>query len=436
MANVGIIGAGVAGLSAAYDLTRAGHDVVVYEAGERVGGLAAGFKDDAWDWHLEKFYHHWFETDNHLLKFAEALDLRHKIFFPRPKTSYWINGNIYRSEISLSALLLPISLFGKMRLALSGAYLKLAKAWESLEQSTADAWLRRYMGNEVYNTLWKPLLIGKFGEDYDKVNMAWMWARIHSRSLRLGSYEGGFQSFLDDVAQRVMGYGAKIHLNTRVQQIQPQDNGQLVLKTDTDEASFDAVLSTTSPKLLLKLAPELEEDYAQQVAGLRSIGAVVVVYALSEQLLTDDTYWLSLPANSPDKDKNPFPFLALVEHTNFLEREHYGGDHLVYCGDYVAPDHKYFQMSEDELAEHFAASLPSFNPDFRPDWIRRRWVFRAPYAQPVPGVSHSQHIPDLRTPQRGLYWASMSQVYPWDRGTNFSVEIGRRVARLIVEDLS
>ncbi|MFN8450903.1 MAG: hypothetical protein U0521_20575 [Anaerolineae bacterium] len=100
--------------------------------------------------------------------------------------------------------------------------------------------------------------------------------------------------------------------------------------------------------------------------------------------MTDGTYWLNLPATSPDKNKSRFPFLALVEHTNWMDKAHYGGDHIVYCGDYVAANHEYFRMSEGALAERFTSVLPSFNRDFKPDWIRRTWVFRAPYAQPVP----------------------------------------------------
>jgi protoporphyrinogen oxidase len=147
-----------------------------------------------------------------------------------------------------------------------------------------------------------------------------------------------------------------------------------------------------------------------------------------------ETYWLNLPASSPDKKDNKIPFLALVEHTNFISASHYGGDHLLYCGDYVVPDHPYFEMSQTELEELFFAALPRFNPAFRPDWVRRSWLFQARYAQPVPVVNHSQNIPDLATPVGGLYFASMSQVYPWDRGTNYAVEIGRRAARLMINN--
>ncbi|MCB8989783.1 MAG: FAD-dependent oxidoreductase, partial [Ardenticatenaceae bacterium] len=109
----------------------------------------------------------------------------------------------------------------------------------------------------------------------------------------------------------------------------------------------------------------------------------------------------------------------------------YGGDHIIYCGDYIKTDHAYFSMSQAEIEELFLAALPKINPNFRRDWVRKSWLFRAPYAQPVPLVNHSQNIPDIRTPLPGLYFASMSQVYPWDRGTNFAVEIGRRAASVI-----
>jgi protoporphyrinogen oxidase len=100
----------------------------------------------------------------------------------------------------------------------------------------------------------------------------------------------------------------------------------------------------------------------------------------------------------------------------------------------VSPTHEYFRLSEDDLVERFVAVLPEFNPDFKPDWIRKSWVFRAPYAQPVPGVRHSEKIPPIETPLPGVYWASMSQVYPWDRGTNYAVELGRRVAKSMMDN--
>ena len=430
--RVGIIGAGAAGLSAARDLALAGHRVTLYESEARAGGLAAGFREEGWDWHLEKFYHHWFEGDRHVLGLIEEMGLGHKLLFPRPKTSYWIDGKLYRAEISPSALLLPLSPAASLRMALVGLRLKLTRDWRALESVTAHDWLLRHMGREAYQRLWQPLLIGKFSERYREVNMAWLWARVVSRSLRLGAFEGGFQAFLDALADDCRRHGATIHFNAPVQCIQRDRDSLAIQLADGGATRFDRVLSTTSPRLMLRLCEGLADTpYGRQLADLRSIGAICVVLALRRPLLTDGTYWLNLPADSPDRERSRFPFLALVEHTNWMDRRHYGGDALVYCGDYVAPDHLWFQLEEAELVQRFTSVLHHFNPDFRQDWIRKARVFRAPYAQPVPGIDHSAKIPALNTPWPGLYLANMSQVYPWDRGTNYAVELGRRVARLM-----
>ena len=432
--QIGIIGAGAAGLAAAWDLVRAGHQVTIFEAADQVGGLAAGFRDENWDWTLEKFYHHWFANDHDILNLASEMGVRDKIIFPRPKTSYWVDGKLVRSEISPSALLLPLSPISTIRMALAGMYVKLSPRWQPFEKVTADAWMRRWMGNEAYEKFFKPLLIGKFAEQYDQVPMSFMWARIVKRTLKLGTYIGGFQAFLDELARRLRTEGAEIRLDTRAQGIGLRD-GAPALAVEGEEIRFDRILSTTSPGLMLRLTDGLADTaYGNTLAALKSIGGLCVVFALRQPLMPDDTYWLNLPATTADKSRSTFPFLALVEHTNFISCERYGGDRIVYCGDYVPPDHAYFRLSESALIERFVPALQKVNPSFSEEWIRKSWVWRAPYAQPVPELYHSRNIPGLRTPIPGLYWASMSQVYPWDRGTNYAVEIGRRAASLILQD--
>jgi protoporphyrinogen oxidase len=425
--KVAIIGAGVAGLSAALDIVKAGYAVTIFEASSRPGGLASGFKDLNWDWELERFYHHWFASDADIISLINEIGQRENLFFPTPITSLYINDKIYPATPLWKNLFLPVSLISKIRYAFSGVYLRLTKNWQALEEVTAHDWIVKTMGEEMYRVVWEPLLIGKFGKYHKEVNMAWMWARLHKRSVKLGYFKGGFQAFNEALSDYVKNLGVEIKFNTPVRKITPQPDQTLVIETQNDSQTFDRVLSTTSPGLLQKLVPSLPEDYLARLKKLKSMGAVALILALKHRL-TDGHYWINLP-KSPD-----LPFLALVEHTNYIDPQYYGGNHIIYCGDYLEPEHRYFSMSQEELLELFLPTLTKFNPDFKPEWVRASWLFREPYAQPVPPLNHSINIPPLETPIPSLYWASMSQVYPWDRGTNYAVEIGRRAARLLRQD--
>lgn len=423
--NIGIVGAGLAGLSAALDLVKDGHNVTIFEAHSRPGGLAAGFKAPHWNWELEKFYHHWFETDSDIINLIDEIGQRDNLFFPEPTTSIFINDKLYPATPLWRNLFMPISPLSVIRYGLTGVYLRLTKNWRVLEKETVRNWMTKTMGEEAYRVLWEPLLVGKFGKYHREVNMAWMWARIHKRSVKLGYFKGGFQALNQALCDYVTNLGVEVRFDTPVQSISPQADGGLTIATDGRTDTFDRVICTTSPHLLQKLTPSLPAEYLARLKNLKSMGAVVLVLA-SKHPLTGKHYWINLPK------ADDIPFLALVEHTAFVDREHYGGDHIIYCGDYLEPGHPYFAKSKEELLALFLPTLKKFNPDFNPEWVTASWVFKEAYAQPIPGLNHSQNILPLETPLPGLYWASMSQIYPWDRGTNYAVEIGRNVAQKVI----
>ncbi len=409
-------------MSAAYDLARADQQVQVFESASVAGGLASGFRDEAWSWPLERFYHHIFTTDKALIELAQQIGFADRLFFRSQITAQWWRGRGYDLNGPMQVLRFPgLPFSDRVRFGAVAFYLKYLDAdWRRLERTTAAAWTSRWAGKNVYRLLWRPLLEGKFGPYADEVNMAWLWARIRARSFKLGYFVGGFQGFSDALLAAARRAGAQVQLDAPVTQVAQVQGGWEVTVRGAPPKRFDQLLVTGAPGLLTKLVPQLPAGYLGQLSKLRSMGAVVLTLALT-QPLTGGLYWVNMP-------KDQFPYLALVEHTSFIAPEHYGGDHLIYLGDYLEPGHAYFSMSHEQLLAHFLPSLQVVNPAFRPDWVRKSWLHREPYAQPIVPVGHSANIPPLGTPLPGLFWASMSQVYPWDRGTNFAVELGRKVA--------
>ncbi|GAC1641694.1 MAG: NAD(P)/FAD-dependent oxidoreductase [Herpetosiphon sp.] len=421
--NIAIIGAGFTGLTAARDLLLAHHDVTVFEASPLVGGLASGVKLDHWDWYVERFYHHIFKGDKAIIDLATGIGRRDMIFFNRQTTAFYCpeHGS---HPVSLLGILqnrhLPF--VDRVRYGFTGGVvLKARNDRRRLEQETARDHMLRWAGKRAYHQMWEPLLVGKFGPYADEVNAAWIWARAKTRSFKLGYFRGGFQSFADALSQTVTEQlGGWVYTNTPVSRIIPVD-GRFEVHAGANTKVFDRVIVASGPGVLLKLMPELPDSYTAAIRGLKSMGAIVAITVMKQQLLTNGEYWFM-----PPKDR--FPYLNIVEHTNMIDPVHYGDDHVVYVGDYLPSDHHYFATSDEQLLREWLPPLVQVNPAFREEWVKHTWVFRERYAQPVVPINHSAHVPSLHTPVAGAFFASLSHVYPWDRGTNFAVELGHRVA--------
>jgi len=427
--KIAIIGAGIGGLTAAFDLIMKGHDVSIFERESQPGGLAGGFKHERWDWSVEKYYHHWFWTDHAIMDLINELGLSEQVIFKKPKTVVYHQGKFHPLDSALSVLKFPgFSLIDKFRFGAITAYLKYISGWKNLEKHTAVDWIKQYYGHDLYKIFFEPLLRGKFDQHFQDVNMAWMWARFKARSAKLGTYRGGFQFFLNDFTDILKEKGVEIHFNTTISSIQHEENNTLQLQAQgTTWRNFDQVLVTLPPHILNQIAPELPVDYFRETKKLKSTGAVVVIFSLENQLSKEGYYWYNLPKSAD------FPFLALVEHTNFVSDKHFNGDHIIYCGDYINHNHAYFSYSDQELADCYLSVFGKINPNFSKDWVKQYWVHKTPFAQPIPVVNHSNNILDITTPMDGVFLASMSQIYPWDRGTNYAVAFAHRAVAAMLE---
>ncbi len=421
-----VLGGGALGLMTAYRLAQAGQTVMLFEQEEMAGGLAAGFRiGDSW---LEKFYHHIFRSDQTVIKVIEELGLGDRLDWSSPRTVSLISGKNYQLDSPISLLRFkPWRFDQRIRVGAVLAFLKIANPnW--LEGQTADAWLRQWMGKRAYQMVFEPLFLGKFGALYDKIALPWFWARIHDRTTQLGYLRGGFQEIYEELAERIRQLGGKVLLSNTVEKVERADgvDGQdrrWHVRTSQGTWSFDRVISTFPTRLTCRLIPELPAEYREKYEWGQAYGAHCLILALDRQLT--DSYWINICERG-------YPFTALVEHTNLRPPAEYGDQHLIYLGNYRPMNDPLFKQSKEEVMQDFLPHVKRLVPAFDPAWIKESWVFSAGYAQPIVTTDYREHIPPLDTPLEGLWVANMFQVYPHDRGQNYSFELAEKLCKKIL----
>jgi protoporphyrinogen oxidase len=417
----GVIGAGALGLTVGLRLVQRGDEVVILERDPVPGGLAGSFEVAPGIW-LEKFYHHLFQTDRHAIRMIEDLGLGDSLHWYQPTTTVFVGGRSHPLDSPRAVLAFsPLPVPSRLRLAMGVAFLRLLRSPGVLEGRTAGRWMRQVMGRPAFETVWAPLLRGKFHDSANEVSMPWLWARIHDRTARLGYLHGGFHQMYAALSERITAAGGRVVYGASVAGIRAAGGGVDVDVSTSGTARtehFDRVISTLATALTVRLTPAMPAEYSTRHPAPKALGAHCLVLSL-ERPLTDD-YWVGV--NDPG-----MPFLAVVEHTNMVPAAAYGGRHLVYFGNYRPHDDPLFTWSTDEVVAQFEAGIRRLNPAFDRSWIQSAWSFGAPFAQPIVTPSFARTIPAFDTPVPGLYVANMFQVYPHDRGQNYSIELAERL---------
>jgi protoporphyrinogen oxidase len=418
--HTAILGAGALGLTAALRLAQRGERVTLIEREPLPGGLAAGFEIEPGMW-LEKFYHHLFRSDTRAIAMIEELGLADHLEWRAPVTATLVDGQMHQLDSPTSLLRFsPLAPTSRVRMGAALAVLKAMPDPRLLEGRTAAGWLRRWMGADAYATVWEPLLRGKFGAAAPEIAMPWFWARVHDRTQQLGYLRGGFQQLYDRLAQRVRDAGGEVRFGESVNAVRSRDDGSLPVETSAGTERFHRVISTFANRLTARLAPDLPDAWRERHEWGRAYGAHCLIVALDRPLAS--VYWLNV--NDPG-----YPFMALVEHTNYRRADEYGGRHLLYLGNYRPMDDPLMSASKEDVLGEFLPHLARINPSFDPSWVTESWMFAAPFAQPIVTVDYRDHIPPFRTPVPGLFVANMFQVYPHDRGQNYSIDLAERLIR-------
>lgn len=423
-----IVGGGFTGLSAAYELAAAGQKVVVLEKESVVGGLASGFM--VGEFTLEKFYHHWFTNDVHVMELIKEIGRSDEVVFRPTRTGMYYANTIFRLSTPLDLLKFKaLSFPNRIRLGLLALKARRIKDWQSIEHMTARDWLIKLAGPEVFRVVWEPLLVGKFGPFADKVGAVWFWKKL---ALRGGSrasdgrevlayYKGGFSELAEALKRKLEEMGVEVRANSPVTGLDVEDGRVTAVRTADATIPARAVILTQA----LPLIADLLEGHTspEYVAGLRRIeylANICLVLELDRSL--SETYWLNV--NDPT-----FPFVGVIEHTNFEPPESYGGRHIVFLSKYLPETDALYQMADDEVLNFAVPHLQRMFPEFKREWVTNHHVWRARFSQQIAEPHYSRLIPAEQTPLENVLITSMAQIYPEDRGTNYAIREGRRVAR-------
>lgn len=422
-----VIGAGFAGLSAGYDLAQAGDAVTVLEAAPTVGGLAGAFETNGE--RLDRFYHHWFTNDLEVQGLIADLGLSGEVVTNPTNTGLYYANKTFKLSTPMDLLrFTALPFWDRIRLGLLTLRARRVTDWRALEAETAANWLRRLGGERVYRVVWEPLLKGKFGPYAEEVSAVWFWNKLKLRGgsrgkggeERLLYLKGSFARLAEAAADGITSAGGTVRTNSAVETLEPiGDRWRASGPWGTAEA--DRVVVTTALPLLADMIQDWAEPaYLARLRRIDYLANVCLVLRLDRSL--SETYWLNVNDTS-------FPFVGVIEHTNFETPETYGGDHIVYLSKYLPHTDALYQMDDDAVLAFAIPHLQRMFPAFDPAWVRGHHVWRARWSQPVVGRHYSAAIPAAEGPRKGLYLCSMAQIYPEDRGTNYAIREGRALAR-------
>jgi len=443
--RVGIIGGGAAGLAAAYDLTKAGHYAQVFEQAPFLGGQASTFQVGGG--RLERGYHHLFVSDTDITDLMVEIGLGEEMAWLESKVGLFRGGKVWDFGTPIDLLRFsPLSLLDRLRVGAFTFWLQKQSNWRKYEHLTARDWLIRWMGKSAYQVIWEPVLRGKFGEYFDRISMTWIWGKFRlrvssrdkgSRKELLGYPMCSFGEVFDVLGQRVVSQGGDVHISSAVKRVMVEEATATGLEVslpgqETEIFPYDAVIATTPSYVFTRLVPPFPDEntateYMRMLEGVDYLSAVLMILVLDRPFT--DKYWMTIA----DAD---MPFVALIEHTNMIDKELYGGNHILYISNYPKRDSALYRMTPEELLEEFLPHLQKINPNFQRSWVLEYHHHKVDGAQPIVGINYGDQIPSHRTPFKNLYLANTTQIYPEDRGTNYSVRMGRQVAKIVMEDLA
>jgi len=421
--RIAVLGAGPMGLAVAYQLVRDGHHPVIFEADDRVGGMAAHF--DFGGLSIERYYHFHCTSDKGFLQVLDELGLADKMHWVETKMGYWYQNRLQPWGNPLALLKFKgLSLVAKFRYGLHAFVSVKRNNWKPLDHVEATGWIRRWVGAEAYEVLWRRLFDYKFYDYKDNLSAAWIWSRIRriGRSRydlfreKLGYLDGGSEALLEAMREYIEKHGGEFHLKTPAQKVL-MDGAQVKgVEAGGQAHPFDKIISTIPLPYVPAVMPDLPGEYLQKYRNIKNIAVVCVIVKLRKAVTQN--FWLN--TNDPEMD-----IPGLVEYTNLRPLN----EHIVYVPYYVPGEHPVYAEPNQVFLDKVKSYLKRINPDLTDEDFLDMHASRYRFAQPICPPGYLDQLPPCELPVKGLWVADTSYYYPEDRGISESIDYGRSMAK-------
>jgi protoporphyrinogen oxidase len=429
--NIAVVGGGIGGLVAAYLLAKAGARVTVFEASDQLGGLGTFFEYR--NVSLERFYHCMLPSDQHLLSLLCELGLENKIYWKETSFGFIRGRRLFGLNTPIELLRFkPMSLVDRIRVGLTGLWGSVCSS-RGLDDVTCVEWLTRLSGRRAVENFWKPMLQAKFGDRYHEVPALWFWTRFNrekggKRECK-GYIQGGYRRIVEALSDSIKAHAGIIKLQAPVESLDLTERNQLAIRVPQESTQlFDRVVFTAPVSFLRQatVGGRLAGVVEQIDSGIDMQGVVNAVFMLRRGF--SKHYWIA----APDKE---IPFQGIVESTTLLDKSDTAGVHLVYLMNYLHRSDPQFSQNDSEVLEAYTAGLKQLFPDFCDDDVIDRFVFRAPFVEPLYTTGYQTHKPPTVLLPGKLYLATTTQIYPEVTSWNGVCGLAQKVVNeLLTED--
>lgn len=426
--KIAVIGAGPMGLAVAYQLVKDGYEPVIFEADDRIGGMTASF--DFGGVEIERYYHFHCTSDDAFFEVLEELNLKDRLHWVSTKMGYWYNNKLQAWGNPIALLKFDgLSLIGKFRYGLHAFLATKRKDWKSLEKYDAVTWIKKWVGSEAYDVMWKKLFSQKFYEYTDNLSAPWIWSRIRrigkSRysifEEQLGYLSGGSKTLLNEIKNYIESNGGEFRLNSYIKKVVIKENKVQGVETNGEFIEFDKIISTIPLPIVADIIPDLPQNILNMFKSKINIAGVCVIVKLSKPLTNN--FWL----NTND-DEMDIP--GIIEYSNLNPEV----GHIIYVPYYMPQSNEKYKEGDEIFIKKVSSYFKKINPNIKDEDILDMKVHRYHFAQPICEPNFLETLADAKLPINGLWVADTSYYYPEDRGISESISYGRDLAKRVISD--